>query len=44
MTEKFNSNSEKGGMCRKERRKWKKVNWSRQGGMEIDSVSETESN
>lgn len=28
---------------RRERRKWKRVSWSRQGGMEIDSSSETKS-
>lgn len=30
-------------MWRSERRKWKRVNWSRQGGMEIDGRSETKS-
>lgn len=30
-------------MWRSERREWKRVNWSGQGGVEIDSNSETKS-
>lgn len=30
-------------MCGRERRKWKRVNRSRQGGTEIDNSSETKS-